>query len=82
MATTWSLHSVTYRNNIYSISLQEVIDAVPGKVYSLKLHETLTMTQAAQKFKGLINTDRVIRTKEDQFKATVDLSNFENFLNQ
>lgn len=86
MATTWKfadLNSIVLgKDDNVTLSIQEVIDAVPGKIYiSSKFHKKYPGQTFLDDLKITINADRAKKASEGIIKGTIDLTNYEAFLN-
>ena len=79
MATTWKLISATKIDDIESLQIQEVVDGANGEVYSAT---AIRGNDVKLVLKNMILKDRKTKNKNDDFKRTIDLSNFENYLKE
>lgn len=81
MASTWKQTGAILSGNDLTFEIQEVVDGVDGKKYSVVLNKDATEQQFKDKLKAVINADRTKITGETTLKTKVDLSTFETFLN-
>ena len=80
MATAWKQTGASLRGDILTFEIQEVIDSVPGKKYSVSLNKARTETEFKDALKAIISADRTKTTSETTLKTKVDLTTFETFL--
>lgn len=66
-----------------TITIRELSDGNPtGKEYSARFHNDRTVDEFKADLKKQILTDRAKTTKADIFSERLDLSEFENYINQ
>lgn len=81
MATTWKQTGSSLRDDLLTYEVQEVVDSVSGKKYSVTLNKARTEAEFKDALKAVIKADRTKTTSEAALKTKVSLSTFETFLN-
>lgn len=82
MAITWNLLECRLGNDDnLTISIQEIVDEIEGKIFSTRVHKDHPKSVFLDALKKQIKADRARKTVESIVEKTIDLSNFETFIN-
>lgn len=83
MTITWNVIKAEITTEKKIVSIQEVIDDVDGKIYTVTVHKTDSDNSIRQKLKTEILVDRALIVVNEAFKIAVETAvmNFEDYLN-
>lgn len=80
MPTTWTLLPPAINGDRLTITVQEVIDTIPGKTYSVTRPKNHPRSLFRSDLKKIILLDRADRA-EEATETGINLAGFEKFLN-
>lgn len=79
MATTWQINNVNISGRILEVSVQEVIDSIPDKIYTAKINKNNpdAINQLLGQIRDKARADRAREAASTIVLGGINLTNFE-----